>query len=316
MPKLVFTQAQQLDLTQRLQLLLIESLAAQGSWGSMKFQGGTSLSLVYGSSRFSEDLDFLVGTDRGLARLVSGAQTRMTNSLRATLPGTKVSYTARDADIEAEDAKNPRSFTMTVANDQWYRSIKVKVEFWVANPEAVAQYQVGVKTARILNQVVEGNPLRLTMSPVMVPAATLQEIVVDKLHALACRQYLKHRDLFDLWWLAQQGVQRWDHELVSRYPYHAKMYNDSPALADLLVAIERRCHEVQAQVGRPEFKCELQRWLGEDSAFANQDAADAILRDVTDRVQAMVASVRQLTLAADVDGPSPTRTRPKVRKPT
>lgn len=301
MAKTVFTQAQQLDLTKRLQLMLLDGVAASGNWDSgetARFQGGTCLSLSYGSSRFSEDLDFVLGTDKGLNRLLAGVQLRMTNALRTAAPGASVSFSARDEDLEASSAKNPRTFMMTVSHPDWYRSVKVKVEFWVADPQAVRQYEARVIPAKLLASVLEGVPLRMALPPVMLPTATLQEILVDKLHALACRPYMKHRDVFDLWWLAQQGVVAWQAELDARYPYHALMYNDSPTPQQLLAVLRTKSAEIRAFVGSPDFANELKKWLGEDSTLASQVSADAMAVLVAGQLE-------QLTAAADPDpGPS------------
>jgi predicted nucleotidyltransferase component of viral defense system len=305
MPKLVFTQEQQLDLTRRLQLMLLDSMAASGNWvapDATRFQGGTSLSLAYGSSRFSEDLDFVLGTDRGLNRMLAGATSRMANSLRTAVPGAEAKFAARDKDLEADEARNPRTFTMTVSHPDWYRAIKVKVEFWVADPEAVRQYEARVIPAKLLTQAVEGAPLRMTLPPVMMPTATLDEILVDKLHALACRPYLKHRDIFDLWWLSQQGHPDWHAQLVARYPNHARMYNDSPVLEQLGSVLRAKAAEVQALAGNAKFPAELRTWLGERSPLASQMAADAMATDVATRLNELVS-----TLEAKPEPPKPAR---------
>lgn len=53
-------------------------------------------------------------------------------------------------------------------------------------------------------------PVRLLSGPAagaqaFVPCATLREIYVDKVFALAARPYLKARDVFDLHWLTSQA---------------------------------------------------------------------------------------------------------------
>ena len=295
MPKTVFTQEQQLDLTRRLQLLLLDSMAASGSWltgDSARFQGGTCLSLSYGSSRFSEDLDFVLGTDKGLSRMLAGAQARMANLLRVATPGAQVRFATRDESLEADQSRNPRTFTMTVSHPEWYRAIKVKVEFWVADPEAVRQYEARVIPAKLLAAAVDGVPLRMALPPVMLPTATLQEILVDKLHALACREYLKLRDVYDLWWLAEQGTQAWSAELVARYGHHERMYNDSPSLERLADVLLEKTQDILTLIGRPAFADELKRWLGEGSALATQGAADSMASRVVDRLQTMVAELK------------------------
>lgn len=292
MAKTVFTQEQQLDLTRRLQLMLLDALAATGSWDTARFQGGTCLSLSYGSSRFSEDLDFVLGTDKGLNRMLTAAEARMGNSLRVVLPGAQVKFAARDDDLEAPEAKNPRTFTMTVSHADWYRAIKVKVEFWVANPKAVAQYQARAVSAKVLTAAVDGVPLRMTLPPVLLPTATTNEILVDKLHAVACRSYLKHRDIFDLWWLAEQGLHDWASELEHRYPYHAQMYADSPTLAELGPVLDAKAAEVAAMVGKQDFSSDLKKWLGEKSTLATQAAADVMATQVSSRLGAVALQLR------------------------
>ena len=82
MKKLPFSQRQTLDMTRRMQLLLLDALMASGNWSrdEIRFQGGTCLSLVYGSSRFSEDLDFVLGTERGLNRISIGVVDQISNT--------------------------------------------------------------------------------------------------------------------------------------------------------------------------------------------------------------------------------------------
>jgi predicted nucleotidyltransferase component of viral defense system len=289
MAKIAFTQAQQLDLTKRLQLLLLDCLAASGDWDCARFQGGTCLSLSYGSSRFSEDLDFLLGSDKGLNRTLAGVQTRMTNVLRVSLVGAKVQFHARGEDLQAKSAKNPRTFTMTVSHAEWHRTIKIKAEFWIAAPQSVRKYESAIVTAKLLTQPVLGTPLRMSLPLVLLPTATLKEILVDKLHALACRPYMKHRDVFDLWWLAEQGVKNWREELLTRYPYHANLYADSPTLPQLLAVLRSKMGAIAMMVGKPDFSNDLKKWLGADASLAAPKLADAIAKQVADNLAALLS---------------------------
>lgn len=307
MPKTVFTQAQQLDLTKRLQVLLLDAMVASGSWVDATFQGGTSLCLVHGSPRFSEDLDFILGTDKGLNRMLSATATRLTNTLRVALPGAQVKFSARDDDFEVEAAKNPRTYTMTVSHPDWYRAIKVKVEFWVADPDAVKQYEAGLVTAKLLTALESGVPLRMVLAPVFVNTATLEEILVDKVHALACRAYMKHRDIFDLWWLAQQGVTEWQEQVVKRYPNHAQMYADSPPLEQLGPVLSQKAAAIAKMVGTSELSDELKKWLGDDSNLASMASSDAIAAQVVAHLQKLVVDLK---FTAELNTPA----APKNRK--
>lgn len=317
MSKIVFSQAVTLDLTRRLQLVLLDSLMASGSWDadSLRFQGGTSLSLVYGSPRFSEDLDFIAGSFNGLNRMLAGASNRMKQVLRTTLPGADVKFGKRDDDPESFDARNPRTFTVTVSHPDWYRAVKIKVEFWICDPTAVAAYEAKVLPARVLAAALDKNPLRTVISPVLVPAATLEEICVDKLHALVGRSYLKHRDVFDLWWLEQQGAAEWSKYLLDRYAHHAAMYAESVALPRLSTLLAEKATIVQNLTNSAELSEDLQRWLGEDSTLAQRESADAIAEAVAVSIRRCVAnlSANANPLPSSPSSPLPSSSRRRPR---
>lgn len=307
MGKIVFTQQAQIDLTKRLQLMLLEAVMSCGNWNKdqIRFQGGTCLSLVYGSPRFSEDLDFIIGTDKGLNRMLTAASARMNAALMTALPGAQVRFSGRDDDMESQDAKNPRTFTVTVNHPDWYRAVKIKAEFWRCDPEAVSQYAAGVRSANVLSAVVNGNPLRMTLAPVLVPAAQMQEIVVDKLHALVGRPYLKHRDVFDLWWLQQQGVGNWNWLVQERYDNHARMYPGSaPDLDGLMKGLKAAAVRVADLAKDQTFAADLRKWLGEESPLATRDSADNMATQVAQGINTCVAAYR-LAREDELDAKAP-----------
>jgi hypothetical protein len=286
MHKKTFSQSDLLDSTKRLQLLLLDSMMASGNWTreDIRFQGGTCLSLVYGSARFSEDLDFLLGTDRGLNRMLAGASARMNDTLRVALPGATARFSLRDeSGLEGPQARNPRTFTMTVAQADWHKAVRIKVEFWLCDPEAVSQYGAGIRTARVLEAAREGAPLRVTLPPVLVNAADLDQILVDKLHALVGRKYLKHRDVFDLWWLRTQGLEGWSEALVKHYANHARMYAGAPPAEELGSRLALKAADIADLMGRRTFPEDLKRWLGAESSIARQASADALAEAVARR---------------------------------
>lgn len=306
MPKITFTQEQQLDLTKRLQLLLLDAMMATGSWGrdDLRFQGGTSLSLVYGSPRFSEDLDFIVGTTKGLQRMLGATGARLSDGLRTLLPGAQVKLAARDVDLEVLDARNPRTFTVSVTHPDWYRVIKIKVEFWLADPAAVKQYESGVRTASVMTAVADGSPLRASIAPVLVSVADLEEIVVDKLHALVCRPYMKYRDVFDLWWLRHQGQDEWAQALSDRYENHALMYSDSPALSDMGAKLLEKSGVIAAMAGQREFADDLAKWLGR-SSLSSVQSADAMATEVAASLRVCAEQLQALQNEGEGDGHRP-----------
>jgi hypothetical protein len=70
-------EAEQLRLA--LQFAALDALMGSRRWqpGELVFRGGTSLHLVHGSPRFSEDLDFLVSNDLRLNQLATQLRTQL-----------------------------------------------------------------------------------------------------------------------------------------------------------------------------------------------------------------------------------------------
>jgi hypothetical protein len=193
---------------------------------------------------------------------------------------------------------------MTVSHPDWHRVVKVKAEFWLCDPQAVREYGAGVRTANVLGAAVEGIPLRVTLAPVLVNAADLDEILVDKLHALVGRRYLKHRDVFDLWWLAAQGLKDWSGCLREHYANHARLYAASPRLEELGPLLRAKASDIAGLTQTPVFSEDLKRWLGAESTTATRYSADAIAAAVSTQVAACAVELdRQRSPRARAKGP-------------
>jgi len=187
-------------------ILALSSISRAKSWapGELAFQGGTALHLVYGSPRYSEDLDFVAKSDEGLDRFARNAAAHIQGGLAAAYPGSAVSVKGRD-DGQDGAPRNPRiyTYTFTPPADR-LGSVKVRLEFWVT--DHAHQYESQARPASIpptrrldvrLEQARNFSAVMLT--------GTEHEILVDKIHAMACREYPKPRDVFDLWYLVNKG---------------------------------------------------------------------------------------------------------------
>lgn len=191
MAKRVLSAAESFALRQSLQVVTLDALMASRRWspGDLIFQGGTSLHLAHGSPRFSEDLDFLVGSSLNLDAIAE--------STRKGLAGT--AWIPKDADLtvtKAKEGKNLHSFVVSIGGEQVLGAVRVKIELWRTDPTTMA----GIKTVV--------SPVRLASGPgagmqAFVPTAQTSEIYADKVFALVARPYLKPRDIFDLHWLTQ-----------------------------------------------------------------------------------------------------------------
>jgi len=166
----------------------------------LTFQGGTSLRLCYGAVRFSEDLDFVGGrsfTTEDLMNIKSCIEHYI--GLKYGLD--VVVKEPKDMMMEPEHRDiRVDKWQITIVTAPGQRHLprqKIKIE--VANIPAYS------KTPRSLQQNYEFLPDGYADTLVMVES--LEEIMADKLVSLVnCQAYIRHRDIWDLRWLKQQGV--------------------------------------------------------------------------------------------------------------
>jgi hypothetical protein len=180
-------------LKETLQEVALYALWRSGFFEIAAFQGGTSLRILHGLPRFSEDLDFiLLKPDPAFewshyfkslsdvlqqfgVRCELTDRSRMDKSVRQAL--LKDNSIGRQLDLSFFDANNPRK-------------LKVKLEI-DTNPPA------GTDTSwHYLDFPVDFE----------VCAQDLPSNYALKLHALLCRPYLKGRDWFDFAWYCKQKI--------------------------------------------------------------------------------------------------------------
>lgn len=185
------------------------------------FQGGTALHLGYGSQRLSEDLDFLVeaspDANNDLAGLMHRVCEKAAHAMLTTLAGTTPSLRLHVSTRNAR-GHNPRVFEIHwLPDDRQKPDTVLKVEFFSVEPKVLQDYARAPRTFV--------SPLL----PRLLPSgrtATLGEIAVDKIYALASRRYLKYRDVFDLWWLAQSREWSWSGVGSNSLAAHDAMYGE------------------------------------------------------------------------------------------
>lgn len=179
---------------------ILFGLDRDGLLDELTFQGGTALRLCYGSPRFSENLDFTGGGDFSSARL---------EGIKTSLEG----YIGRRYGLEVRVRESAE-----LENDPGYRGLHVdtwqlsittaptrpdiprqRIKLEVANVEAYS------RVPRSLN--VNYDFLPDGYGDTLVLTETHDEIMADKLVSLVNTQrYVRHRDIWDLRWLKQQGA--------------------------------------------------------------------------------------------------------------
>lgn len=185
---------QELILHEILQGIVLASLAKAGFFSRAVFHGGTALRLLFGTERFSEDLDFLLDSpDRGF---------------RWEPLALRIRDDCRDQGIELEIQDRSRE-------DEAVKKVFLKTDsigklLIIALPHSRNPRQ----KIRIKLEI-DSNPpsgstseIRYLDFPVTVPIATqtLTAGFALKSHALLCREYTKGRDWWDLVWYIRKRI--------------------------------------------------------------------------------------------------------------
>ncbi len=253
-------------LREELQAATLAALVNSRRWalGDIAFQGGTCLHLVYGSPRFSEDLDFLIRGGLSLKGFAKAVQERL------VLP----SFMARDLTPTVsvlKDEKNPRTFYVTLGGKNVIGSVKVKVELWDTAPEAM----------NTLNLVVQ--PVNMNGVMAVVPSLTIPEIVADKVYALGARERLKPRDIHDLWWLNHHAKFALDEGIFLRRLsiYPQALGGERETAAAWLEKANTRLQELKHPATTETVTADLARWLP-SFARGNMESTQKMLVVSTD----------------------------------
>jgi hypothetical protein len=293
------TGEEMLAAAETLHLALLEGIARARRWGKaeLAFQGGTALHLVYGSPRASEDLDFIVASDKGLAAVMEAALSHARSYVRQSVgPEAQLALKARDAE-GARDARNPRVFTISFKAPAFLEAVKVRVEFYVAGAKAARRYESDVRAARLSTEAAMRRPVTLAVSQAIVPTALMHEVFADKIYAVGAREYLKYRDVFDLWWLDQQGAALEGDELLRALEVRRALYPDGPAIDPGLAArLRSRAREIVAPRRVAALSADMSRWLALSGGamLASVESAHSVAR----------VAAEHLLAAADAIAPS------------
>jgi len=178
---------------------IFHALDKAGLLKDLVFQGGTSLRLCRGSSRFSEDLDFAGGKDFTSAKM---------QPIKACLE----TYIGARYGLHVE-VKDPKEMALAPEYEG------VKVDKWQISVETAPQQRnlprqkIKIEIANIPAYTRELVPLRanydflLGYGAVLVNTESLDEVMADKMIAFpVSTKYIRYRDIWDLAWLVQQGA--------------------------------------------------------------------------------------------------------------
>lgn len=176
----------QVLIKEALQVYALSEVYGQPESHNITFQGGTCLRLVYEGARYSEDVDFVTSLE--VDDLESLFQKVQQGLLRVG--------PLFEGDIEARIQKEGSGLVRWQAR---YRATGVPSTFVNIEFGFYPAYTVRVAPLHIPANL-PGIPL------VLVRAEGPEEIMADKVAAIAGRPYVKGRDIFDLWLLQERGI--------------------------------------------------------------------------------------------------------------
>lgn len=168
------------------QLLFLQRLYLSKGSEHLFFKGGTAIRFLFGSFRFSEDLDFTSSlsyqeVDKLVSEVFSFLKKNTTYSLE--LKREKVSQNFKDISLRFRFLFTPQNSTQKV-------SIRIDISL---REKAVSQKQSVLI------------PFDYPISPYpLVVHLGKEEILAEKIRALFVRK--KPRDLFDLWFLLSKNI--------------------------------------------------------------------------------------------------------------
>ena len=221
---------------------ILREMSAAGLLAGLTFMGGTCLRACYGSSRLSEDLDFTGGGDfrRGdLAELATILTDRLKS--RYGLP-IRVSEPVKIGG-------NVSTWKLVIETRPGRKHLPAqRINLDIC---AIPSHDRRPMMLRNIYRVDLGT------SGLILQAQSREEILADKVVALALRDNrIKNRDLWDIAWLTQQGV-----ELPLRL-ISLKIRDHKRKTVDFIAALETRLAVLRGKPDvRADFMKEMRRFL-------------------------------------------------------
>ena len=230
--------------SEALQLILLDNLYAQSGSRHIIFQGGTALRWVYGGTRFSEDLDFVTllpveDIDKILMKTLKKTQSACIAQFGPGISEQKIK-SRRKSSLQMLFIYRP---------DGQRERIAVKLEFERLKAGHQPEFEKFVlKDLPTVIGIIRSGELVLPYTSSILLAETPEEILSDKIRALYERQYIKGRDIYDVWWLtkkleiSRQWAQIYDKFEMYQAPFftarEADFFLNKKNIPNLTAAIE------------------------------------------------------------------------------
>lgn len=186
-----------------LQILLLKELFSNSFSEKVYFKGGTCIRLMYGGSRFSEDLDFTVGiNEEDFEKEIGRFFKRMSNIY--------------PVQFKKKESVSGRTYLATIKTDFLKQKVYIKLDF--SFREEILQP---------VQKIVEKNEYPIIFKS-FVNCLSLDEIFAEKIRAFLSRE--KYRDVYDLWVLLELGAKYRKKLVDSKLAYYDFEYSKEDIL--------------------------------------------------------------------------------------
>ena len=243
-------------LQEHLQKATLAALSRLNAFNTIVFQGGTALRLFYANPRFSEDLDFVLHPSHTSFDLLKHL-IKLPSELEPQFPFLK-SITTR---MQKHDNILQRGI-LTTTSDNPLQQVRLHIELAM-----VPSHQ---------------NTIKILSYPPLQPAVRVEtstEIFADKLLALGCRDYIKGRDLWDIYFLHTEKHLNapWDLVWKKTTDYHTT----PPAVQTQLQSVKTQLEKE----GQAILSNELKRFLPPTMFTTYQETFNDVITQIVNLIQ-------------------------------
>lgn len=221
---------------------ILREMSEAGLLAGLTFIGGTCLRACYGSARLSEDLDFTGGSD--FQRSDLAALARVLTERLQTRYGLPVSVSE-----PVKVGGNVSTWKLTIETRPGQKHLPAqRIHLDIC---AIPSHDPRPMMLRNLYGIDLGT------SGLILQAQSREEILADKLIALAFRENrVKNRDLWDIAWLTQQGI-----ELPGKL-IPLKIRDHQHTQSEFTTLLQERTAALRSQPSmREDFMKEMRRFL-------------------------------------------------------
>ncbi|KPQ22561.1 MULTISPECIES: nucleotidyl transferase AbiEii/AbiGii toxin family protein [unclassified Halomonas] len=270
---------------------ILYALDREGLLDALTFQGGTCLRLCRGAPRFSEDLDF--AGDRHFKR---ENFTRIKECIEDYMSSRYRLEVTVKAPKELRD--DPRYADVRV--DKW----QVAVVTAPMRPD-IPKQRIKLEIANIPAYTREAHAIKIHYpflpdgySDLLVVTESNDEIMADKLVSLVnTKKYVRHRDIWDLQWLKQQGA-------TLKLDLLQRKLNDY-SVENYAIKARGMIEQLPSIISGTAFYSEMTRFLPTDTLERTLDNplfGNFLSRELTTMLSSVVATL---------DGPEPNTPPPE-----